>query len=79
MTPSARILTALTVFTLFAGVAPPAHAYVDPGTGGFLLQIILGGVAGAMVVLKLYWQRFLALFGRAQPEPADDGDAPDRD
>jgi hypothetical protein len=35
----------------------PAWAYLDPGTGSMMLQLLLGGVAGAMVVGKLYWQR----------------------
>jgi len=36
----------------------PAWAYLDPGTGSMMLQLLLGGVAGAMVVGKLYWHRF---------------------
>lgn len=27
----------------------PAHAYLDPGTGAMILQIVLGGIAGANV------------------------------
>jgi hypothetical protein len=37
--------------------AAPAWAYLDPGTGSMMLQLLLGGVAGAMVVGKLYMQR----------------------
>ncbi len=44
--------------------APSAHAYIDPGTGSLILQAILGGVAGAAFVLKLYWGRIKSLFGR---------------
>ncbi len=40
-----------------------AYAYIDPGAGGILLQIILGGVAGAIVMGKLFWHRILGLFG----------------
>ena len=36
----------------------PAWAYLDPGTGSMMLQVLLGGIAGAMVVGKLYWHRF---------------------
>ena len=43
------------VATLF--FTGPAWAYLDPGTGSMMLQLLLGGVAGAMVVGKLYWQR----------------------
>jgi hypothetical protein len=36
----------------------PAWAYLDPGTGSIMLQALLGGIAGAMVVGRLYWHRF---------------------
>jgi len=32
-----------------------AYAYLDPGSGNLLLQILLGGVAGLAVIGKLYW------------------------
>jgi hypothetical protein len=41
-----------------------AHAYIDPGSGSMLLQVLLGGVAGVVVLCRLYWHRLLALLGR---------------
>ena len=38
-------------------VATPAYAYVDPGTGGMLVQMAAGGVGGLLVLAKLYWGR----------------------
>jgi hypothetical protein len=38
-------------------------AYLDPGSGSMLVQLLLGGVAGAAVILKLGWQRLRGLFG----------------
>jgi hypothetical protein len=38
-----------------------AHAYLDPGTGAILLQVLLGGVAGIVVAVKLYWHKLLSL------------------
>lgn len=43
--------------------APQAHAYLDPGAGSMLLQILLGGLAGLGVLGKLYWHRLRSLFG----------------
>ena len=43
--------------------APEAHAYLDPGAGSMLLQILLGGLAGLGVLGKLYWHRIRKLFG----------------
>lgn len=37
--------------------------YLDPGTGSLFLQLLLGGVAGLLVVLKLSWRRLLSVFG----------------
>ena len=33
----------------------PAYAYIDPASGSLIAQAILGGVAGALAVLKIYW------------------------
>jgi len=49
-------------------VVDHAHAYVDPGSGSMLLQLLLGGVAGAAVLVKYYWQRIRALFGFPERE-----------
>jgi hypothetical protein len=44
--------------------APHAHAYLDPATGSILLQGLLAGVAGLMVVLRLHWARVKSFFRR---------------
>ena len=52
-----------------------AHAYVDPSAGSLLLQLILGGLAGLMVALRLSWKRLTGLFGRGRtPGPAEERD-----
>lgn len=40
-----------------------AYAYLDPGTGSIILQVLLGGIAGVLVVGRLYWQRVKEFFG----------------
>ncbi len=42
----------------------PVDAYLDPGSGSMLLQILLGGFAAIGVVAKLYWHRVASLFRR---------------
>ena len=56
------------VVTLFVGLiltAMPAYAYVDPGTGGVLVQLLTGGVAGLLVLAKLYGEKIRATFRRS--------------
>jgi hypothetical protein len=47
---------------LIASAASPAWAYLDPGTGSMMLQLMLGGVAGVLVVGKLYLKRATDFF-----------------
>ena len=51
------------VFILASDLAHPAFAYLDPGTGSMILQLLLGGFAGALVIGKLDWQRLKKFFG----------------
>ena len=41
----------------------PTLAYLDPGSGSMMLQLLLGGVAAVGVVLKLYWYRLRDVLG----------------
>jgi hypothetical protein len=40
------------------------NAYIDPLAGSVILQVILGGVAGVGVAMKMYWHRISRLLGR---------------
>ena len=44
-----------------------ASAYLDPGTGSVLLQLLLGGAAGIAVAVKLYWHKLLSFMGAGRP------------
>ena len=46
-----------------------ADAYLDPGSGSMLVQLLLGGVAGVAVIAKLGWQRFRDLFRPPDSKP----------
>jgi len=54
-------------------VAAPAFAYIDPGTGSFLVQGIIAAVIGIGVTGKLYWSRIKSfLTGKPVAEDEDD-------
>lgn len=38
----------------------PADAYMDPGTGSMLSQILLSGVGGLLVLLRIVWRHFMS-------------------
>ncbi len=64
------------VLVLFLLLAIPkvAAAYIDPAAGSLVLQLLLGGVAGVGLVLKMSWRRLTSLFGRgaALRSPSED-------
>jgi hypothetical protein len=52
-------------------------AYLDPGSGSMMLQLIAGGLAAAAVTLKVYWRRVLVLLRIRKPdEPAAQTESP---
>ena len=40
--------------------------YLDASTAGLLLQGILGGIAGALVMLSIFWQRLKSVLDRTR-------------
>lgn len=63
------IINALFFVSVYMLIVPaPAHAYLDPGTGSYILQIAAAAFFGSLFALKVWWRQitgFLAkLFGR---------------
>ena len=66
-----RVISTILLLLIFTD----AVAYLDPGTGSMLLQVILGGIAAVGVAIKLYWHKLRAAFGMAKKEETDDESA----
>ena len=62
-------------FLIWSGSAGFAHAYLDPGTGSFFLQMLIGGIAGSLVAIKMYWARVKAFLSGHRASPIDPKDA----
>ncbi|MBC8287434.1 MAG: hypothetical protein H8E42_08155 [Nitrospinae bacterium] len=60
------------VLVFFALFVEPAYCYLDPGTGSMLAQLIMGGVAGVLVVFKLYWKKVKSFFIKTNSNPERD-------
>jgi hypothetical protein len=43
--------------------------YVDPGSGSYLVQVIIAAVLGAAFWIKMYWLRIKAFFGGGKIKP----------
>ena len=49
-------------------------AYLDPGSGSLIIQGIIGGIAVAAVVVKIYWHRLLCFLGIRKKQNAEVSD-----
>lgn len=42
----------------------PHLAYLDPGTGSFIVQALIAVLAGIAVTARIYWHKIKGFFGR---------------
>lgn len=47
----------------------PAHAYIDPGSGSYVIQVALASVFGFLFVLKSYWVSLKTMVARMFAKP----------
>lgn len=38
--------------------------YLDPGTGSFIIQMLLAGLLGIAVAVRIYWKKIVAFFNK---------------
>ena len=38
------------------------HAYIDPGTGSLVIQVLIASFVGALFLIKIYWKKVKAFF-----------------
>jgi hypothetical protein len=50
------------------------QAYLDPGSGSFLIQLLIAGLVGAGFLVKVYWKKIKGLFNRSASKNEDDSD-----
>ena len=50
------------VVSLITLSSNPANAYLDPGTGSMILNLIVGAAAGALTFASVFWQKIKNFF-----------------
>lgn len=58
-------------------LASKSLAYLDPGSGSMLLQLLLAALLGAGVLLRTQWNKIKALFGHKPAESEDENENDD--
>ncbi len=44
-------------------VPQKAYAYLDPGTGSYILQLLIGALVGGLFAVKIFWKNIKAFLG----------------
>lgn len=60
-------------FSLAAGFGSSLSrglAYLDPGSGSFILQLLIAGLLGGAFIVKTYWRKIISFF-RGQPQETE--------
>ncbi len=49
------------VFVFLIASERRASAYLDPGTGSYVFQIMIAGLVGGLFAIKMYWKKLVSL------------------
>lgn len=72
---SSRILLLMSLILGYSLVPiPVANAYMDPGSGSFIIQMLIGAMLGAAVAIKVFWRRIVGFFSRKRRTEDQDSD-----
>ena len=53
-------------------VTSTAHAYLDPGTGSYVVQLLIGSLLGGLFAVGVFWRRVVASIRRLFKRRSDD-------
>ena len=62
----------------FLALARPAHAYLDPGTGSYFVQILLAGIAGGGYLIVSSWSKIRSFLSSVFKKKEKQGDGKSR-
>jgi hypothetical protein len=58
-----RVFALAAVLVAWQVLAPTAsYAYLDPGTGSYVLQMALAAFLGSLFAVKMFWKRIVEFF-----------------
>lgn len=56
------VLITFIIFNLI--ISQKAYAYIDPGSGSYMLQLIIGAILGGLFALRLFFKDKIKIFFR---------------
>jgi len=65
------IFSALFIFCFFFILTAPARAYLDPGSGSFIFQIIVAAILGSLFSIKQYYSKIKSFIFKSSSKNKD--------
>jgi len=59
------------LISLFKALTTLSTAYLDPGSGSFILQVLVASLVGIGFVLRGYWSKITNIFRKQNQEDED--------
>ena len=56
------IIIFIFLFLLTDVLTQTAYAYLDPGTGSYIFQILIASFVGGLFAIKLFWRQIILFF-----------------
>lgn len=60
---------------LFSAQAIDRLAYLDPGSGSYLLQLLIASALGGVLVLRIYWTKVIGFIRRLLGKEVDEDES----
>jgi hypothetical protein len=54
--------TGIFIFFFFVVLARTSYAYIDPGIGSYILQVLLAVIIGGLFAIKIFWSKIIKFF-----------------
>jgi hypothetical protein len=69
------IIKFLFIATQILSASPDKNtAYLDPGSGSFIFQLIIASLVGGAFIIKTYWKRITGYLQKVFSKKPKDGD-----
>jgi len=56
----------------FSSILLSGNAYLDPGSGSFILQLLIASLVGGLFILKSYWKKIISFFRERSAKNSND-------
>jgi hypothetical protein len=57
-----RYLVSISAVIIPLYLISPHKAYLDPGTGSIIIQLLIGVIVGGLVSIRIFWSKIRARF-----------------